>query len=237
MTLTNPPVRQPSARLSTTLETVARKQPFSTVMSLLLPEGVSLAPARRLVVLVPDLDVDQAALARRIWNLAAPGKLAVLFLGLTTSSSEEPQARRQLASIAALTRDDWVKASTALVVETDWVSALRPQLRGGDVIVCHTEQLLPGWRGAQPLGRALCQILQTPVHLLEGFYAGDPAQPAHPTAAFVYWAGAIAILALAFWLQVQINALPKNWAENALMVISVVAECGLIGLWSRVFNS
>ena len=53
----------------------------------------------------------------------------------------------------------------------------------------------------------------------------------------MYWAGAIAILALAFWLQVQINALPKNWAENALMVISVVAECGLIGLWSRVFNS
>ena len=235
--LPTPPVRQQPAKFPSNLETVARKQLVPVVMSLLLPEGVALPQARRLVVLVPDLDVDQAALARRIWNLAAPSKRAVLYLGLTTSTSEEPQARRQLASIAALTRDDWVKTSTALVVETDWVSALRPQLRPGDVIVCHTEQMLPGWRGAQPLGHALCQILQTPVHLLEGFYAGDPAQPAHPTAAIVFWVGAFAILALAFWLQVQINALPKNWAESALMVISVVAECGLIGLWSRVFNS
>jgi len=237
MTLPNTPVRRQSAKFPLSLEPVARKQPVPVVMSLLLPEGQALPPARRLVVLVPDLDVDQAALARRIWNLAAPSKRAVLYLGLTTSSSEEPQARRQLASIAALTRDDWVNVSTALVVETDWVNALRPQMRAGDVIVCHTEQMLPGWRGARPLGRALCQILQTPVHLLEGFYAGDPAQPAHPTAAFVFWAGAAAILILAFWLQVQINALPKNWAESTLMVISVVAECGLIGLWSRVFNS
>src|SRR5439155_9077789 len=113
---------------------------------------------------------------------------------------------------------------------------LRPRLRAKDVIVCHAEQILPGWRGSRPLGRALCEVLQTPVHLLEGFYAGDPAQPAHPTAAFVFWAGAVAILAMAFWVQLQINALPKNWAESTLMVASVVAECGLIGLWSRVFN-
>jgi hypothetical protein len=236
MMLPNPPARQQPAKFTTLPETVARRPSVALVMSLLLPEDVALTPARRLVVLVPDRDVDQAALARRIWNLAAPNKLAVLYLGLTTSSSEEPRARRQLASIAALTRDDWVKVSTTLVVETDWVQALRLRLGAEDVIVCHAEQILPGWRGARPLGHALCEILQTPVHLLEGFYAGDPAQPAHPTAAIVFWAGAVAILGLAFWLQLQINALPKNWAESALMVISVVAECGLIGLWSRVFN-
>jgi hypothetical protein len=160
----------------------------------------------------------------------------VLFVGLSTSASDEPHARRQLATIAALTRDDWVKASTTLAVETDWVGALRPLLRKGDLIICHAEQSAPGWRGARPLGNLLCQTLQTPVHLLEGFYAGDPAQAAHPTARFTFWAGAVIILASAFWLQVQINSLPKNWAENALMVLSVVAECGLIGLWSQVFN-
>jgi hypothetical protein len=237
MTLPDPPVRPQTALYPLNRETAARKAQVPVAMSLLLPEGIPPAPARRLVVLVPDRDVDQAALARRIWNLAAPNKLSVLFLGLSTSSSEEPQARRQLATIAALTRDEWVKVSTALVVETDWLGALRPQVRGGDVIVCHTEQTLPGWRASQPLGHALCQLLQVPVYLLEGFYAGDPAQSAHPLAAVAFWAGAVAILVLAFWLQVQINALPKNWAESTLMAISVVAECGLIGLWSRVFNS
>ena len=234
--LSNQPKLRPPAALATTSEMAMRKQPASLVMSLLVPEGVSLPPARRLVVLVPDLDLDEAALARRVWNLAAPNKLAVLYLGLSRSNSEEPHARRQLATLAALTRDDWVTVSTALVAETEWIDALRRVLRGDDLIVCHREQTAVGWRGARPLGNALCQDLQTPVHLLEGFYAGDPAQAIHPTARFAFWGGSVVILAAAFWLQVQISALPKNWAESALMVLSVVAECGLIGLWSRVFN-
>src|ERR1700720_2038974 len=109
MTLPNPPTQRPLAALPTNSDTAQRKQPASVVMSLLMPEGVSLPPARRLVVLVPYLDLDEPALSRRIWNLAAPNKLAVLYLGLSPSTSEEPHARRQLATIAALTRDDWVK--------------------------------------------------------------------------------------------------------------------------------
>jgi hypothetical protein len=236
MALPNQPAQQQPAARATTSETAACKPPASGVMSLLMPAGVSLPPARRLVVLVPGLDLDESALSRRMWNLAAPNKLAVLYLGLSPSASEEPHARRQLATLAALTRDDWVKVSTALAVETDWVSALRPLQRSGDLIVCHSEQTRPSWRGAWPLGNVLCQTLQTPVHLLEGFYAGDPARAAHPTGRLMFWSGSVAILACAFWLQVQISTLPKNWAESALMVLSVVAECGLIGLWSRLFG-
>ncbi len=40
----------------------------------------------------------------------------------------------------------------------------------------------------------------------------------------------------AFWVQVQISSLPKTWTASALIVLSVVAECGLIGWWSQVFN-
>jgi hypothetical protein len=236
MSIPNPPVQWRPAASGSTKELVSRQQPASAVMSLLKPEGVALLPARRLVVLVPEMDLDAAALARRIWNLAAPNKLAVLYLGLSTSESEEPHARRQLATIAALTRDDWVKTSTLLAPETDWVAALRPVLRKDDLIVCHLEQTMRGWRGSRPLGVALSQTLQAPVQLLEGFYAGDPAQAAHPTARLTFWAGAVIILASAFWFQVQISALPKNWLESALMAASVVAECGLIGLWSQIFN-
>jgi hypothetical protein len=236
MTLPNPPTLRQPAALSTTRDATAARQPASLVTSLLMPEGATPPPARRLVVLVPDLDLDESALSRRVWNLAAPNKLAVLFLGLSSSASEEPHARRQLATLAALTRDDWVKVSTTLAAETNWLKALRPLLRGGDLIVCHAEQTAPGWRGARPLGRTLCQTLETPVYLLEGFYAGDPGQVARPGARLMFWGGAVVILASAFWLQVQIATLPKNWAESALMLLSVVAECGLVGLWSQLFN-
>src|SRR5258708_5477015 len=236
MTLPNPPVQWRPTSHATATELAARKPAASGVMSLLRPEGVALPPARRLVVLVPDLDLDDAALARRIWNLAVPNKLSVLYLGLSISASEEPHVRRQLATIAALTRDDWVKVSTRLAGETDWVAALRPLVRKDDLIVCHLEQTVSGWRGPRPLGETLCQILQLPVQLLEGFYAGDPAQAAHPTARLVFWSGAFIILASAFWLQVQISGLPKNWAVTALVALSVVAVCLRIGLWILVFK-
>jgi hypothetical protein len=226
----NPPVQRPGAAIAITSE------PASGLRPLLMPASVLLPPARRLIVLVPELDLDETALARRIWNLAAPNKLAVLYLALSPSAADEPHARRQLATLAALTRDEQVTVNTALAVETDWVSALRPLQRSGDLAVCHLEQTAPSWRGAQPLGQALCQSLRIPVHLLEGFYAGDPAKATHPAPPLMFWGGAVVILACAFWLEVQISTLPKNWVEGALMAFAVVAECGLIGWWSRGFN-
>jgi hypothetical protein len=221
---------------SNSSDAATRKPAGWPVMSLLMPQGVALPATRRLLVLVPDLDLDQAALSRCVWNLAAPNKLAVLYVSRANSSAEEPHARRQLASLAALTRDDWVKVSTLLAPQPDWLNAVRALLCPGDLVVCHAEQSLPGWRGARPLGHSLCEILLAPVQLLEGFYSGDPSQAAHPTARLLFWVGAVAIVAAAFWLQAQISVLPKNWAESALMALSVVAECGLIGLWSQVFN-
>src|SRR5215469_11747023 len=79
-------------------------RPPSPVMALLMPDGASLAAPRRMVVLVPDVDLDEAVLARRVWSLAAGGRLAVLYVGLAASTTEEPQARRRLATLAALTR-------------------------------------------------------------------------------------------------------------------------------------
>jgi hypothetical protein len=237
MTLPDTQTQRQSAGARVNPGEPAAPRPPSPVMALLMPEGVNLAPARRTVVLVPDLDLDEAALARRIWSLAAGGRLSVLYVGLAASTSEEPQVRRRLATLAALTRDEWVSAATTLELGDDWLAALRPVLHAGDLIVCHAEQTVSGWRSAQSLGHELCRSLQKPVHLLSGFYSGQAAPPpAHPMGRVAFWGGSIVILAAAFWLQLQISALPKTWAESALMVLAVVGECGLIGLWSRAFN-
>lgn len=236
MTLPDSSVQRPPAGRSPSNDVEAHKSTAAGLMPLLLPVGVSLPAARRLVVLMPDMDLDEAGLAWRVWSLAAPNSLAVLYLGSARSETEEPRARRRLATIAALTRDERVMVKTMLALEANWLGALRPVLRSGDVIVCHAEQTLWSWRGARLLGSGLCQALQSPVHLLSGFYRKAPAPAAHLAAAILFWGGAVAILTSAFWLQVQISALPPNGAESALLLLSVVAECGLIGLWNRAFS-
>jgi hypothetical protein len=205
-------------------------------MSLLIPSGAALPPARRLVVLVPDADLDETGLTRRIWTLAAPRQLEVLYLGLCRATSDEPRARRRLATIAALTRDDCVNVRTVLVMEADWLRSLRPLVQTGDLIVCHVEQLQAGWRRDRPLGPRLSQALKMPVYTLEGFYAGARAPTAGWMGRLIFWGGSVGIVAVAFWLQVRIGLLPKDWAQSLLMILSVVGEFSLIGLWNKLFN-
>jgi hypothetical protein len=51
----------------------------------------------------------------------------------------------------------------------------------------------------------------------------------------IYWAGIAIIVAACFWLQIQINGLGRNSTETLLVVLSVVAEFGLLWLWNRRF--
>jgi hypothetical protein len=138
---------------------------------------------------VPDADLDETGLTRRIWTLAAPRRLEVLYLGLYRTPSDEPRARRRLATMAALTRDDWVNVRTALVMDADWLRSLRPLVQAGDLIVCHAEQLQAGWRRDRPLGPCLSQALKMPVVTLEGFYGGGEAPATHWMARLIFWRG------------------------------------------------
>ena len=156
-------------------------------MSLLIPSGAPLPPARRLVVLVPDADQDETGLTRRIWTLAAPRQMEVLYLGLYRTPSDEPRARRRLATMAALTRDDCVNVKTALVMDADWLRSLRSLVQTGDLIVCHAEQLQGGWHRDRPLGPYLSQALKIPVVTIEGFYAGAEAPAIDWVARLIFW--------------------------------------------------
>lgn len=212
----------------------AQSQP-SPVMPLLIPAGGILPEAHRLVVLIPDGDVDEAGLARRIWTLASPRQLQVLYLGICHTLAREPMARRRLATLAALTRDDGVATRTQVVMEDDWLLALRPRMAAGDLIVCHSEQTRGFREPARSLAETLNRALQAPVYVLEGFLPTSPPDAAWH-APLVFWAGAAVIVAGAFWLQVSIAGLGRNGGETVLMMLSVAGEFSLIALWNRMFS-
>jgi hypothetical protein len=187
-----------------------------------------LAPARRLIVLVPALDVDEAAVARRIWELAAPAGLAVLFLGLCAGSSQEPGMQRRLVTLASLTRDARIQLETRLEFGRNWLRWIRAVYRPGDVIVCDAEQL--SGRGSKPL-RQRIQALGAPVWTLAGLYPpGGATRPSGP-AELVFWVVSLAILAGFFWMQIRIVRLHEDWADNMLLYLSAVVETGLLWAW------
>lgn len=202
--------------------------------ALLIPGDQPLPPARRLVVLVPDTDVDESELATRIWSLASPRGLAVLYLGMIRDGRAESLTRRRLITLAAITRDDWAHVETRLEPEGNWIQIVRHIWEPGDLIVCHAEQALSGWSlKRKSLAQSLAAALNTPVYVLSGFYPGLPTEQPRWLARLLSWLPPLVLLVLFFMLQVRITWGTTGWIQTALLCLSVIVEFGLIGTWEH----
>lgn len=222
--------RQVAMSTNTSLPTPA------SIARLLIPADRPLPLANRLLVLIPDQDTDETELARRVWELASPRHLAVLYLCLTNDALTEARARRRLATLAAVTRDDWVNVQTRLVTGGDWGKGVRGLWRPGDLVVCHAEQMIPdGFIGmwSKPLGQALVATLNAPVYLLAGFYEALPASTPRRLSQVLSWSIPLLILIGFFMIQVQIEQQVTGWLRTTLLSASVALEFGLVGLWNR----
>jgi hypothetical protein len=188
------------------------------------------SPVRRLIVLVPDHDLDESALARRVWSMAVPQRLGVLFLSIARDADHEWQLRRTLTMLAALTRDDRLVVESRMVAERDWLSVLQTEWQKGDLIVCHAGQSIRRLgRPSQRLAEVLVSRLRAPVCELTDFYAGK-SRRASPLRTILK-AVPLGIIGGFFEVQVLIAQSVRGGLATALMCATVVAEIGLIWAW------
>ena len=124
--------------------------------------------AHRLIVLVPDADLDYVTATRRVWELANELNTDIQFIGLYKDVARESSLRRQLATMTAMVQDGKVSAEAKVELGNNWVNVVKSNWRTGDMIVCFAEQ------HAGLLYRPLSQILQSnleaPIYILSGLY-------------------------------------------------------------------
>ena len=187
---------------------------------------------KRLIVLVPQPEVDEAVLARRVWTLALSGRSEVLYVALVRDADDEARARRSLALLTSMTRDDRLRVTSQAVFQSQWLKALRPLYQPGDTIVCLAEQTVKRLgRATLPLSEQLAVALGAPVHVLDG------VSVEHPPARREVWVlirNAVPFAIVAGFLEFQMWAttqLVRGAAGNAVLALSVVVEFSLIWLW------
>ena len=181
----------------------------------------------RLIVLVPDCDIDETGLARLVIELAAPNVHSLIFLGLCRNGDGESSMRRRMAMLAALTRDGPWKIQTGIEFGADWIPGIKRRLRAGDTVLWHAEQRTGIWR--KPLGRGL-EVLGVTVWTVRGLY--DPPLTAlrNPLQQTLFWITSLLTLTVFFWLQAQLVRLPGGGSLTGLLSVSVLIEIGV--LWS-----
>ncbi len=192
-----------------------------------------LQPVRRLIVLVPESEVDSALAARKIWELANALESRVQFLGLSKDAEHEPSVRRQVVALSAMVGDENIPVESKIEIGNDWLNAVKSEWHEGDVIVCYAEHRSGLTR--RPLSQILESNLNATVYVLGGFH-----QEVHMRASWIFdtlaWAGSIAIILGFFWLQSKLGQFSTDWAYSTLLYISLFAEAGSIWAWNNLFE-
>jgi hypothetical protein len=202
-----------------------------------IPADGALPLGRRLVVLVPDMDVDEASLATRIWSMAAPRHMQVLFLGTLRHEQERYRARRRLALIAAITRDRATHVESQLVLSADSLAAALAVCQPGDIFVCHSEQMVSSWKSKPiPLAQKLLSVVNAPIYVLSGFYPNLGNEGPNWMRALT-WLPPMLLVIVGFAVQVRLAQATSGWLQTAVLGLSVIAEFVLVAAWERYLGN
>lgn len=127
-----------------------------------------LQPDSRLIVLVPESEVDLAIAARKIWAIAKSLEGGIQFIGLCKDAAKESTLRRQLVTLSAMVGNEHVPVKSKVEFGESWLNAVKSEWRRGDVIACFAEP--PSHRVQKSLNQILESSLNATVYVLAGLY-------------------------------------------------------------------
>ncbi|SRR6266508_317255 len=188
--------------------------------------------ARRLVVLVPDLEWEFIPAIHRIWELADRQHACVLLISLCKDPRQELSLRRALIILCAMLQDGRIPVETNVEIGTNWVDVVRRHYQTGDMIVCFAEQRVGLLQ--KPLNQILESNLIIPVYVVSGVYIPKPKS--NRLAEVTAWLGSIGIIAGFSLLQVKIMQVSEGWFQTLLLILVVIFETWLIWVWDSRFG-
>lgn len=202
---------------------------------LLTPTLPEIVPIARLLVLIPDCEVDERELARTLWSLAERRQLAVLLVG-TAGLRSAGYAHRRLINLATQIRDGRLRVETVLRPQTPWLQTVAELRRPGDLIICPAQQRvsLHGWHW-QTLGQLLITLHPSPVYLLNKFYDRLPIERPLFWGRLVSWLIPLLVITGFTLLQLWISQWPDSGLYYPMMLLSIFLEVITIGAWEGVF--
>lgn len=200
-----------------------------TISSASFPD---LRPASRLMILVPESLADSAGTARKILGLAKTLEGEVQLIGLCKDVMSESSMRRQLIFLSAMVNDGLVSVESKVEFGNNWLKVVKANWHAGDIIVCFDGQYTGLMH--KPVSQLIESNLKLDVYVLEGGVQTRSFSPGW-LSSVIAWIGSLSILAIFFWLQVQIIKIPEAWAQNTLMYLSIPIEVGLVWGWNTLF--
>lgn len=202
---------------------------------LLTPTVPEITPLRRLLVLIPDCEVDERELAHIIRSLADRRQLDVLLVG-TVTQRDAGYARRRLVNLVTQIRDGRLRVDAVLRPRPSWLDAIAELRRPGDLIICPAQQKisLNGWQ-RQRLAQVLITHQPSPVYVLNDFYGRLPIERPLFWGKLISWLIPLLMITGFTLFQLWISQQSASWFYYPGMILSLFLEVIAIAAWEGVF--
>jgi len=203
-------------------------QPAKTVP--LLVDGMALPYSQRIIVIVPGVGIDYYALANRLWILTNPDHRQILLMGLFDRDEYEFQARRNLTTLAAATRDDGVLVCNQIVKSKDIIETLSKIEQTGDLVLIPYQMKLHRNLSRINLAEKLAEDQSVPVYGLDLGIEEDRSWFQYRVMDFVLLVLAmlsvVAVTGVLIWLQQASD----GGIRTVLQILALVIEVKI--LWA-----
>ena len=191
---------------------------------------------RRLVVLVPDADIDEIRAARCLRRMMNSNKEGIFLLSILRGNESDPQVQRRLANLAAILRDPVYKVTARTLARQNWSSQLRQNLLPHDLLVCFPgDRIAMGRFTSRSVDQVVRRELQIPVVLLTGLeivHDKEPQWIRHTLG----WAISLAIILVFLHLDIAVIKNTPGYISTFLLVFVTVLEAGVIWDWNNFID-
>lgn len=190
---------------------------------------------QRLVVLVPDPNVDAVKFAWAIRRLAGPGSLDVLLVSIVNDVESELAARRSLVTICSLVNEMKYGVDFQVLWDRSWIHAAGSLAAPGDLFICPPEvSVRAGLRKQEPLDAAIARRLNLPTQALPNFFTHPGPSMPHFVMRIVYWLVIAAIIGGFFILESDASQAASGFIGQTFVIILMAFELGAIYLWTTI---
>jgi hypothetical protein len=192
----------------------------------------------RLLVLVPENEVEEVRYARKARSLAEYYNLDILFIGNTTSYETEMANRRKLITLAGITNNGIFKTDFVSKLSNSWIKTITEIYAVGDYILCPKEIIQPkGLFNRQLLWEILISSYGSKVIAINGYVIPENSKSRQKTLLpFLYWAGIITIFCVSFGLEANLGNHSFGWIRILGEGSLVVGEIFSLWLWNLFLN-
>jgi len=210
------------------LDTQVITGPSIETSPLILHEGAPLPPANRLVVLVPEGAIDLNDLAARIGRLAGEDRCEVFLLIAPASPDDKFSARESVSTLAATIRSEELPVQIRVDSGGNYLKALKPILRPGDLLVCYAEMAPGEVVQNQPFIDVLASATHLPVVALPGALPHPKTHISPRIQEALMVLACLATIIAFFGFQVWLDHALAGTVKTVLEVLSVLLEIRLI---------